>query len=137
MKCVKKPIICLLFVLSCLLVACSQAGSEDEKTLPELYERNLKDVTKITILDGTTGSKKTITDKTVIQGFINDIKDIKFILDENQEDKVGFRYSITLFQDEEEPFSFSLTHVDGRYYHTKPDIFPIVDDFYKNLPLKE
>lgn len=137
MKYVKKPIICLLFVLSCLLVACSQAVSEDEKNLSELYERNLKDVTKITILDGTTGSKKTITDKTVIQDFINDIKYIKFILDKNQENKEGFRYSITFFQDEEEPFSFSLTHVDGRYYHTKPDIFPIVDNFYKDLPLKE
>lgn len=137
MKCVKKTIMFLLFVLSCLLVACSEAGSEDEKTLPELYERNLKEVTKITILDGATGSKKTITDKSVIQDFINHIKDIKFILDENQEDKEGFHYSITLFQGEEEPFSFSLTHVDGRYYHTKPDIFPIVDDFYKNLSVKE
>lgn len=109
----------------------------ETKTLSQFYEKNLEDVTKITILDGNTGYSKIITDKTVIEGFLDDIKDIKFIPDKNQEDRSGFNYGIVFFQDEEENFSFSLTSIDNHYYHTKPDIYPIVDNFYRNLPVKE
>ena len=34
------------------------------------------------------------------------IKDIKFIQDENQEKRKGWRYSFTLFQDDEQTFQF-------------------------------
>ncbi|MEB2300913.1 hypothetical protein LAV72_14940 [Lysinibacillus xylanilyticus] len=34
----------------------------ETKTLPEFYEEDLEDVTKITIIDGSTGYKKVIND---------------------------------------------------------------------------
>ncbi|MEH7355449.1 hypothetical protein V7150_18020 [Neobacillus drentensis] len=89
------------------------------------------------IFDGNSGYKKTVEDKKVIDNFLNKIKDIKFIPDENQELRDGFNYSITLFQDDEETFKFGLTQVNDHYYHTEPDIYPIVDDFYKNLNVQE
>jgi hypothetical protein len=105
----------------------------ETKTLVEFYEKNLDDVTKLVIRDGSTGAQKTVTEKGVIEEFLAKIKDIKFIPEKNQETRVGWRYSITLFQDEEETLKFELTKVEGNYYYTEPDIFPIVDDFYKNL----
>lgn len=109
----------------------------ETKTLPEFYEKELDDVTKIQILDGSTGAKKVIHDKEVINDFLSEIKDIKFIPEENQGDRSGFRYGIALYQEEENIFSFSLNEVDDNYYYTEPDIHPIVDDFYKNLEVVE
>ncbi|WP_240254783.1 hypothetical protein [Fredinandcohnia quinoae] len=94
-------------------------------------------VTKIAIVDGSTGYQKTIEDNKVINDFLNDIKDIKFIPDENQESRSGLDYGISLHQNGEETFHFALTRVNGHYYHTEPAIYPIVDEFYTTLTIEE
>ncbi|MGE7688194.1 hypothetical protein ACQKMI_03190 [Lysinibacillus sp. NPDC097214] len=109
----------------------------ETKTLPEFYEDELEDVTKIKIIDGSTGYKKVINDKNIIDHFLSEIKDIQFIPEENQDDKSGFTYSIAFYRDEEITFSFSLNEVNGHYYYTEPDIHSIIDDFYKNLKVEE
>ncbi|MDF2946552.1 MAG: hypothetical protein K0S51_1231 [Bacillales bacterium] len=118
------------------LILLSGCGLET-KTLHEFYGKDLNDVTKIEILDGSTGRKKNITDKIVINDFLREIKDIKFIPEENQEDRKGFRYSINLFQGEEITFSFSLNEINDNKYYTEPDIYPIVDRIYKKLNVQE
>lgn len=122
-----------MFLIIFLLTSCGL----ETKTLQQFYEKDLIDVSKIVISDGNTGSKITIQDKKIIQGFLSDIEEIKFIPDENQEPRDGFNYSITLFQDGEETFQFGLTYVNGNYYHTNPDIYPIVDELYTNFDEKE
>ncbi|EPD53786.1 hypothetical protein HMPREF1210_00609 [Paenisporosarcina sp. HGH0030] len=109
----------------------------ETKTLSQFYEKDLDDVTKIVIVDGSSGYKKTVTENEIIKEFLGEIKDIKFIPDENQEKRVGWRYSITLFQDDEQTFKFGLTEVNENYYYTEPDIHPIVEDFYENLDVQE
>jgi hypothetical protein len=126
----QKRLIVLFFLL---LAGCSL----ETKTLFEFYEEDLDDVIKIELLDGSTGYKKVIIDKTVIDNFLDEIRDIQFIPEENQEKRDGFRYSITLFQDEDRTFSFTLNEVNDHYYYTQPDIHPVVDDFYKNLDVQE
>ncbi|WP_235846866.1 hypothetical protein [Neobacillus soli] len=123
----------LILLLMLTLVGCGL----ETKTLPEFYEGDFGHVTKIAIVDGSTGYKKTITDHVVINEFLAQIKEIKFIPQENQEARSGWRYSINLFQDGKEPFQFTLTQVNDDYYYTEPDIHPIVDDFYKNLDVQE
>jgi hypothetical protein len=103
------------------------------KTIPQFYDKNLGVVSKIVILDGTTGHKKTMTSNKVIKGFLSEIKEVKFIPDENQEDRKGYKYSITLFREDKSIFQFRSEEVNGHYYHTEPDINPIVDRFYINL----
>ncbi|MED4206832.1 hypothetical protein [Neobacillus mesonae] len=122
-----------LFLLFALLSGCGL----ETKTLPEFYETDLDDITKIQILDGSTGYKKVINDKKVIEDFLGEIKKIKFIPEENQEDRIGFRYTIAFFEGEKITFSFTLNKVRDNYYYTDPDIHPIVDDFYKKLEAKE
>jgi hypothetical protein len=129
MKMQKRLIVLFFF----LLAGCSL----ETKTLSEFYEEDLDDVIKIELLDGSTGYKKVIIDKTVIDNFLDEIRDIQFIPEENQEKRDGFRYSITLFQDEDRTFSFTLNEVNDHYYYTQPDIHPVVDDFYKNLDVQE
>lgn len=123
----------LIFFIAFALVGCGL----ETKTLSQFYEKDLDDVTKIVIVDGSTGYKKTVTENEVIKEFLGEIKDIKFIPDENQEKREGWRYSITLFQDDEQTFKFGLTEVNENYYYTEPDIHPIVEDFYENLDVQE
>ncbi|WP_088072704.1 hypothetical protein [Gottfriedia luciferensis] len=127
-----KPQLLSLFLLT-LLVGCGL----ETKTLTDFYKKDLDDVTKIVILDGSSGQKKTIKDKKLIDKFLTKIKDIKFIPEKNQEKRVGFRYLITLFQDNVKTFQFELTQVNENYYYTEPDIYPIVDDFYKKIDVKD
>ncbi|WP_051302515.1 hypothetical protein [Salibacterium aidingense] len=124
-----------LFTLVILLplVGCNL----DTKTVAEFYEQDLSEVTKIVITNGNTGFEKTVTYNGDIESFLSDIKEVKFIPDENQENRSGFNYLITLFEDGEKTVQFGLTKVQGNYYHTEPDIYPIVDDFYKNLDVEK
>lgn len=117
----------LLLALLLFVTFLTGCGLET-KTFTEFYESDIEDVTKIKILDGSTGYSKFITDKTVINEFLGEIKDIQFIPEENQEDREGYRYSISLFQDEEMTLSFTL---NDHYYYTKSDIYPMVDTVHK------
>ncbi|WP_260871853.1 hypothetical protein [Bacillus sp. X1(2014)] len=72
--------------------------------MPEFYIKDLGDVTKIVIVKGSTGNKKTIVEKAVIEGFLTKIKEIKFIPEENQEERKGWSYSIRLYEDAEKTF---------------------------------
>ncbi|MFN7249835.1 MAG: hypothetical protein ACK4M9_03500 [Anaerobacillus sp.] len=133
-----KKLVGLLFVVL-MLVGCSNivSNSLETNTLTEFYEKDLQNVSKVVIVDGSTGYKKTIDENVVIEGFLDEIKDIKFIPEENQEGRVGWRYSITLSQDDEYTFMFGLTQVNDNYYFTEPHIHPIVDKFYKTVDVQE
>ena len=122
-----------LFLFIALLTGCGL----ETKTFTEFYKNDLEDVTKIQVQDGSTGYSKITTDKKVIGEFLSKIKDVQFIPEENQEDRTGFLYFITLYQDEEMTFIFTLNEVNDYYYYTEPDIYPIVDSFYKNLKVEE
>lgn len=78
----------LYLIVFSLFIVLAGCGLET-KTLTEFYEKDLNDVTKLVIVDGSTGSKKTITDKDKIEELLNEMKDIKFIPDKNQEKRTG------------------------------------------------
>ncbi|MCH1626712.1 hypothetical protein [Fredinandcohnia quinoae] len=109
----------------------------ETKTLSEFYEGNLEEVNKVVIADGTTGGKKTLNDSKQIKDFLDKIKDIKFIPEENQEDVKGWRYSVALYVDDEETFKFLPSQVNGNYYYTEPEMIPIIDDLYNSLVMQE
>jgi len=123
----------LVLIASCLLTACSAKT----QSLEAFYtEDGIESVDKIVILDGSTGYKKTLTDMKQINEFLSLIKDIEFSPQDNQEKRDGFLYSITLY-DGEAQFNFSLNQIGDTYYNTEPDIYPIVDGYYKSLEIDE
>lgn len=135
----KKSIFLIFMGIISLMIGCTPISTQPLKTMTliDFYEKDLTDVSKIQITDGSTGYKKTIKNKTDIEDFLEKIKDIKFIPEVNQEGTVGWRYSITLIDKEENTFKFGLTEVNGNYYYTEPKILPIVDEFYKNTDVPE
>ena len=82
-----------IIVLVCILAAC---GS-DPVTLSDLYQKDIEDVTKIEIIDGSTGDKKVVNDKQIIDALLYKIQEINFIPDENQESRTGYLFNVSLF----------------------------------------
>jgi hypothetical protein len=122
-----------LVVLILLLTGCGL----ETTSLQQEYDGDLEEVSKIVLLDGNTGYRKEIQKEEQVRDFLEKIKTSKFIPDSNQEPRDGFNYSITLLEDDEAAIQFTLTEMKGHYYHTEPDLFPIVDEFYKRLEIEE
>ena len=120
--------------LLALLFLVSLTGCEPETTsIEENYNGNFDKVNKIEIVDGNTGESATTNENDQIQTFINEIKDVKFIPDNDQSKRDGFHYSITFYEWDEQKFQFGLNQIDEHYYHTDPDIKPIVEQFYESI----
>ena len=128
-----KRYLALVLIVGCLLAACSAKT----QSLEAFYtEDGIENVDKVVILDGSTGYTKTLTDVAQINEFLALIKDIEFSPQDNQEKRDGFLYGITLY-DGEAQFNFSLNQIGDTYYNTEPDIYPIVDGYYKSLEIDE
>ncbi|MCM3409781.1 hypothetical protein [Metabacillus litoralis] len=117
-----------IIVLVCILAACGP----DPVTLSDLYQKDIEDVTKIEIIDGSTGDKKVVNDKQIIDALLYKIQEINFIPDENQESRTGYLFNVSLFQ-EDDTFTFSPNQINDIYYTTEPNIEPILQEFYENL----
>lgn len=132
----RKSLLLLLFVSLLVLVACNDL-QEKTQSLEQFYkDAKIEKVHKIIIRDGSTGYLKTIVEQEKIDEFLALIKDIVFTPQDNQEERVGWRYAITLIDGEKE-FKFSLNHINDTYYDSKPDIHPIVENYYKQLDVEE
>lgn len=122
-------LICLL-----LLSACSNGKTQ---SLEEFYKDvKIENVDKVIIQDGSTDYSKTITNQEQIGEFLSLIKEIEYTPQDNPEERKGWRYGITLFDGEKE-FKFTLNQIDNTYYDSNPDIYPIVDNYYKQLEIVE
>ncbi|TSI05767.1 hypothetical protein [Lysinibacillus sp. BW-2-10] len=125
----------LILLLSLLVV--SACTNEKTQTLEKFYkDAKIENVDKVIIQDGATGFTKTITNQEQIGEFLSLIKDIEFTPQNNQEEREGWRYGIAIVDGEKE-FKFTLSEIDSTYYDSSPDIYPIVDHYYKQLEIEE
>ena len=125
----------ILFASLVILSACAETKGKTQ-TLQQFYkDANIVNVDKVIIQHGS-GVSKTITNQEEIDAFLALINEIVFTPKENQEGYVGWAYRIALFDGEKE-FKFTLGRINNTYYDSNPAIFPIVDDYYKQLDIKE
>ncbi|TQR26665.1 hypothetical protein C7Y47_24290 [Lysinibacillus sphaericus] len=130
----KKFLLLILLVSLFLVSACTNGKTQSLETFYK--DTKIEKIDKVVIQDGSTGASKTITKQEQINDFISLIKDIKYTPQDNQETRVGWKYGITLF-DSERKFKFTLSEIDNTYYDSNPDIYPIVENYYKQLEIVE
>ncbi len=130
----KKFLNLILLVSLFLVSACTNGKTQLLETFYK--DAKIESIDKVVIQDGSTGASKTIITQEQINDFVSLIKDIQFTPQDNQEKRVGWRYGITLFDSEKE-FKFTLSEIDNTYYDSNPDIYPIVDNYYKQLEVLE
>lgn len=130
----KKFLFLFLLINLFFVSACTNGKTQ---SLEAFYkDAKIESIDKVVIQDGSTGASKTITKQEQINDFVSLIKDIQFTQQDNQEKRVGWRYGITLLDSEKE-FKFTLSEIDNTYYDSNPDIYPIVDNYYKQLEILE
>ncbi|MCF2943356.1 hypothetical protein [Paenibacillus tarimensis] len=110
-----------LLMIIALLAGCSAEappGKKELKTqrLHEFYPGSISNVEAVKILDGSTGDRKLISDELMVRDWINQVKDMIFVPDPNQEGRTGFLYEVSLFEGEERKLSFTPSVVGGHYY---------------------
>ena len=123
----------LIIYFSCLFVLTACNGPEP-KTLHDFYtDEGLVTIRKIIITDGSTGYEKTVSDPRSITQFLELTDGVLFTPQEDQQERDGFLYSISLF-DGRKTFLFNLNKVHEVYYDTEPDLYPMIDRWNKSLP---
>lgn len=119
----------ILFINLFYLVGCQSEDSLKPMTFQEIYPDNLSDVTKIEIRHGG-GELKTITDLEIIDDWIDSIKDIIFEPDENQEGRVGYLYSVKLFEENDVKIFFDTSEIGEYYYKSNNQIVERIDKLF-------
>ena len=123
----------ILFASLVILSACTDTKGKTQ-TLQQFYkDANIENIDKVIIQHGS-GVSKTITNQEQIDAFLVLINEIVFTPQEDQEGGVGWAYRITL-SDGTKEFDFTLNHINDTYYDSNPEIFPIVDNYYKQLDI--
>ena len=129
----KKMILLLLLMIAS---GCETNGGEmtsrelPSTTLSQAYPGDISDVSMIELLNGSTGERVSIDTKVVIQNWLNSVKEIELVPDDNQELRVGYLYRITLFEDEQATMSFSPNEINRIYYNENESFSKAVEELF-------
>ncbi|NEU32132.1 hypothetical protein GN156_15360 [bacterium LRH843] len=104
-----------------LIISITGCSKLEPMTFEEIYSGDLSKVSKIEIRHGN-GELKEITDKSIINPWLDSIKYIIYEPSTNQEGQVGYIYSVKLFEGEELKLSFSTTQINDIYYKENEQI---------------
>ncbi|MED4600926.1 hypothetical protein P9314_09455 [Paenibacillus validus] len=133
-----KPIITsfvLLFVILPFIAECSKTVPEPQLTTKKLYELYPGDIQKVDYIEirsGETGHLKTYTDKNQIQDWIGQVRNFKFVPDPNQEDRSGFLYGVSLFENKELKLGFTPNSTGGHYYIYNEELKNKIQELYES-----
>ena len=114
-----------------ILVGCQTMHLKQQTIGAFMQDAKVKEVKEIIILNGETGEKKTITDAGKIEQFLDDIEDILFTPDDNQQQRDGFRYAVKLV-DGEHSLQFTTNSVGQDYYVTEEPLFEVIDALFQS-----
>lgn len=116
----------LATVLIFSITGCSKLKA---MTFQEIYPGNLSEVSKIEIRHGN-GELKEITEKSIINPWIDSMKDIVFEPSINQEGQVGYLYNVDIFEEDILTLSFSTTHINDFYYDQNEDVLDKLNSLF-------
>jgi hypothetical protein len=130
----KKNLLFLLIVLTSVLyfTGCSNTDKRTAKKLSEFYPGDITKVNVIEMTSGSTGHTKSFSDKPTIQEWIKKISSIEFQPDPNQEGRSGFLYSVKLFEDNKKMLEFTPNQIEEHYYITAPSLTSLIRQLYES-----
>lgn len=92
------------------------------------------EITKIEVVNGNNGEHKTITNSENINSWIDKVRKIKFVRDENQEERAKvllYPYSLKAYHDDKEIGDFTVLKFKGIYYEGNPEFNKQVEELFE------
>lgn len=99
-------------------------------TLEQLYDADLSAVDYMEIRNGSTGELQKIEDKSAIAAFIAQARAIQLTPEPDQQDRTGFRYSVSLYEQQQLKISFTPTLIAGHYYRSNAEFYQAIEAAY-------
>ncbi|WP_079911514.1 hypothetical protein [Paenibacillus sp. 32352] len=116
MKRIRLITVVILLSFSVIAAGCGKKEHLSVKKLSEFYNGDISKVDTIEITDGSSGKRKSFTDREQVQAWIDSVRHIELIPDPNQEDRSGFLYAVSLFENKELKLGFTPNSIGGHYY---------------------
>lgn len=137
-----KKIFIFLIIIICIVLGVlkyNEMKTPYVASFKEFYSKDVSNIIKIEICNGSTGEDRYITKKEQIVKFIEFFSQLKFEKMKEQSDSVGWSYSITFFENNEEIFSailigdriFSINLI--RYEVDSDSVYEIIENFFNNI----
>jgi len=125
----------LIIALALFAAGCSKSPSVPDltpKKLHELYPGDIRQVDYMEIRSGSTGELKSYSDKEQIQEWIASVENIIMVPNTNQEGKVGFLFSVALYEDKQIKLSFTPSSSNKIYYLHNEELFSSIKQLFEN-----
>ncbi|MCU6711559.1 hypothetical protein M6D81_22950 [Paenibacillus sp. J5C_2022] len=99
--------------------------------MTKVYPGDISEVDKIELIDGGTGERKIVEEKEIINRWIQEIKDIELIPDNNQEERAGYRFGISLYEGDEIKLGFIPNQINRIYYKSNNEFGNHIKTFFE------
>lgn len=111
-----KNIIIIILLLG--LTACKTTDNPILKpiTISQVYSGSIMNVSKIELIDGSSGERIKIENKKEIDQFLNEIKDLVLDPEINQEGRTGYIFRVALYEGDELKMDFIPSSINRTYY---------------------
>lgn len=116
-----KKVFILLGLLTFFLAACQNNTINFTGIYPHVH------VTKVEVTKGN-GENIIITNQAHIDEWINRMQSITFTPEENQEKKVGYLYSVKMYNKDGKVGSFTTSEINGYYYKENTELVSAIED---------
>ncbi|WP_054024008.1 hypothetical protein [Bacillus sp. FJAT-28004] len=120
----------LLLLILLFASGCAETNNESQ-SLSDFYSGDILFVDYLEITNGSTEDKRAYHDVKQIQDWLTSIQDISFIPASDQSKRDGFRYSVALFEGDQQKLSFTTNSVGHKYFVTDPRLVEAINVLFE------
>ena len=142
----KRRWIVYLVVMTFMMSGCMNSQASDKrpdvsKLEPQILSEMMQDagienVNALEVQSGSTGEKKFTTDEALITEFIQQIADVTYTPDPDQEERMGWIYRVTV-KDGKNSFEFYPNYVKDVYYIADGDVGGMMESLFQEIEKRE
>jgi len=128
---ISKLAIILFIVLA--IVGCSKKVAELDLTTKKLhtyYAGDIQNVDYIELRDGTNGELIYITEQVDIDSFVQRVSELDIVPNPNQSGGVGFKYNVTMFENNEVKLTFTNHTIVGMEFIANDQFMSEMDTLF-------
>lgn len=130
-------VLLLATVMVLVLSSCQDSNQPDQsglskvpKELETFYPGDITQVESIEMMSGSDGTKKVTTDQVLIHEWIEKVRDLRIVLDPDQEDTTGVLFHVTMFEQGKEVLYMTPTDMNHQPIEPQLELADRMSELY-------